>query len=120
MRVHVPSLRTMLFLPLFFLAYGAQHICHRHLFALKKYSLPSHPLFRNIVCPHYTAECVIYLSFALLAAPEGHLVNRTLLTALFFVITVLGLTADDTRTFYAAKFGESAIRGRWRMIPGLF
>jgi 3-oxo-5-alpha-steroid 4-dehydrogenase 3 len=116
----VPSLRTFLCLPLFLFASGVQHDCHHYLFSLKKYSLPTHPLFRTIVCPHYTAECVIYLSLALLAAPPGELVNKTLLAALGFVAVNLGVTAGTTKNWYMQKFGADAVRDRWNMLPGVY
>lgn len=116
----VPSLRTFLCLPLFLFASGVQHDCHHYLFSLKKYSLPTHPLFRTIVCPHYTAECVIYLSLALLAAPPGELVNKTLLAALGFVAVNLGVTAGTTKNWYMQKFDADAVRDRWNMLPGVY
>ncbi|KAL5366165.1 protein DFG10 [Aspergillus floccosus] len=116
----VPSFRTFLCLPLFLFASGVQHDCHHYLFSLKKYSLPTHPLFRTIICPHYTAECVIYLSLALLAAPPGELVNKTLLAALGFVAINLGVTAGTTKKWYMQKFGADAVRDRWNMLPGVY
>ncbi|KAL4896660.1 hypothetical protein BDV59DRAFT_171168 [Aspergillus ambiguus] len=116
----VPSLRTFLCLPLFLFASGVQHDCHHYLFSLKKYSLPTHPIFRRIVCPHYTAECAIYLSLALLAAPPGHFLNKTLLSALVFVAVNLGVTAAGTKTWYRQKFGDDAVRDRWIMVPGVY
>ena len=115
-----PTLRTMICLPLFLFASGLQHDCHEYLFSLKRYSLPNHPLFRLVVCPHYTAECVIYLSLALLAAPSGRWINRTLFCALVFVVVNLGVTASITRRWYARRFGEDAVRMRWRMIPWIY
>ncbi|KAJ5112829.1 hypothetical protein N7532_000874 [Penicillium argentinense] len=67
-----PSLRTFFCIPLFLVASGMQHDCHHFLFSLKKYTLPDHPIFRAIVCPHYGAECIIYLSLALIGAPGGN------------------------------------------------
>ncbi|OJJ04094.1 hypothetical protein ASPVEDRAFT_135697 [Aspergillus versicolor CBS 583.65] len=109
--------RTLLSIPIFILASGIQHDCHHYLFSLKKYTLPTHPMFSRIVCPHYTAECIIYLSLALLAAPEGETVNKTLLSALVFVAVNLGVSASTTRKWYKEKFGEAAVLGKWNMIP---
>ncbi|KAF9895394.1 hypothetical protein FE257_000300 [Aspergillus nanangensis] len=116
----VPSLPTFLGVPLFLIASGVQHDCHHYLFSLKKYSLPTHPIFRVIVCPHYTAECVIYLSLALLAAPQGQTINKTLLCAFVFVTINLGVTATTTKKWYMQKFGEESVRDRWNMIPGVY
>ncbi|OJJ47659.1 hypothetical protein ASPZODRAFT_15109 [Penicilliopsis zonata CBS 506.65] len=117
---NVPSLRTFFCLPLFLMASGLQHDCHHYLFSLKKYTLPTHPLFRGIICPHYTAECIIYLSLALLAAPKGEFINKTLVTCLLFVAVNLGITAKSTKTWYMQKFGDESVRGRWIMIPGIY
>lgn len=115
-----PSLRTFICLPIFLIASGVQHDCHQHLFSLKKYSLPTHPVFRTIVCPHYTAECAIYLSLALLAAPPGEFVNKTLLCTVFFVIVNLGVTAGTTKKWYMQKFGADSVQSRWNIIPGVY
>ncbi|KAL4881310.1 hypothetical protein BJY04DRAFT_218481 [Aspergillus karnatakaensis] len=112
--------RTLLTLPVFLIASGIQHDCHHYLFTLKKYTLPTHPVFSRIICPHYTAECVIYLSLAVLGAPRGEIVNKTLLSALVFVAINLGITASTTREWYRQKFGEDAVRGKWNMIPMIF
>ncbi|PYH95017.1 3-oxo-5-alpha-steroid 4-dehydrogenase [Aspergillus ellipticus CBS 707.79] len=115
-----PSLRTFVCIPIFLVASGLQHDCHHYLFSLKKYTLPSHPVFLRIVCPHYTAECVIYLSLALLAAPQGEVLNKTLLSALVFVGVNLGVTAANTKQWYMRRFGEESVRERWNMIPWVY
>ncbi|KAL4927955.1 putative 3-oxo-5-alpha-steroid 4-dehydrogenase [Aspergillus undulatus] len=112
--------RTLLSLPIFIIASGLQHDCHHYLFSLEKYTLPTHPMFSRILCPHYTAECMIYLSLALLAAPQGETVNKTLLSAVFFVAVNLGITASTTRQWYKQKFGEAAVKGKWNMIPLIY
>ncbi|KAL1876053.1 hypothetical protein Plec18167_005314 [Paecilomyces lecythidis] len=116
----VPRPRTLLCLPLFLLASGLQHDCHHYLASLKKYTLPDHPLFLWIVCPHYTAECVIYLSLALLAAPAGETINKTVLSGLLFVAVNLGITAASSKRWYMQKFGAENVRNRWKMIPFLY
>ncbi|RAL09985.1 putative 3-oxo-5-alpha-steroid 4-dehydrogenase [Aspergillus homomorphus CBS 101889] len=115
-----PSLRTFVFLPVFLIASGLQHDGHHYLFSLEKYTLPTHPLFHRVVCPHYTAECVIYLSLAFMAAPRGELINKTILAALAFVTINLGLTTANTRRWYTQKFGEDSMKGKWNMIPGIY
>lgn len=120
-----PSLRTFLCIPLFLVASGMQHDCHHFLFSLKKYTLPDHPIFRAVVCPHYGAECIIYLSLALLGAPRGQFVNKTLLTCLAFVAVNLGVTAQTTKQWYLEKFGGDRddleqIKSRWLMIPYIY
>jgi 3-oxo-5-alpha-steroid 4-dehydrogenase 3 len=118
--ISAPSLRTLLCLPLFLFASGLQYDCHQHLSTLKKYTVPTHPWFRRLVCPHYTAECVIYLALSIMAAPKGSLVNKTMLTVLIFVTTNLAITADKARAFYIQKFGHDSVSSKWRIIPFVF
>lgn len=115
-----PSLRTFICVPMFLVASGVQHDCHHYLFSLEKYTLPTHPVFTRVVSPHYTAECATYLSLALLAAPKGGLVNKTLLSSLCFVAVNLGVTAGTSREWYRTKFGDDAVRGKWNMIPWVY
>jgi len=107
-------------LTLFALASVSQHLCHVHLASLQKYSLPSHFLFKFLVCPHYFAECVIYLSLALMAAPQEEIFNLTLLSGLLFVAVNLGVTAQTARQWYEENFGQTAVVRKWNMIPFVF
>jgi len=106
--------------PAFLAAWAAQYRCHAYLAALRKYSLPDSGMFRRIVCPHYTCECILYLSLAVIAAPRGHLCNRTLLCAAGFVAINLGVTANGTKRWYIGKFGPEKVAKRWRMVPFVF
>ncbi|OAA57856.1 3-oxo-5-alpha-steroid 4-dehydrogenase [Niveomyces insectorum RCEF 264] len=105
---------------LFLLASLAQHRCHAHLASLKKYTLPDDRLFRYVVCPHYTCEILLYLSLSVVAAPTGHLFNRTLLSSVFFVVPCLGVTADRTKQWYMDRFGAEQVASKWKMLPFLF
>lgn len=115
-----PSTRTFSAMAIFWLASITQHVCHKHLASLKKYSLPDHLFFRSLICPHYTCECLIYLAIALQSAPKGHLLNGTVGAGLVFVASNLAVTADSTRKWYAEKFGGEAVKDRWRMVPNVF
>ena len=115
-----PSLKTFVAIPLFILASGLQYDCHYYLSSLKKYSVPSHPVFQTLVCPHYFAECLIYLSLSIVAAPPGNMLNRTISSAFIFVVINLGYTAKTSRSWYEAKFGKESVQGRWNMIPYVF
>ncbi|KAJ5784235.1 uncharacterized protein N7503_009447 [Penicillium pulvis] len=117
---NAPTVRTFFCIPLFLMASGLQHDCHHFLFSLKKYNLPDHPIFRAAVCPHYGAECIIYLSLAFLAAPPGQMVNKTVLACFAFVAVNLGLTARTTKEWYMQKFGRVAVQDRWLMIPWVY
>ncbi|KAF2224279.1 hypothetical protein BDZ85DRAFT_195582 [Elsinoe ampelina] len=115
-----PTPRTFVASVIFILASGTQVDCHGYLSSLKRYGVPQHPTFQSFVCPHYFAECLIYLSMAIQAAPKGALVNRTILCALVFVGVNLGVTADGTKKWYEKRFGPQSVEGKWRMIPYLF
>lgn len=82
-----------------------------------EYKLPTHPAFQPLISPHYMAECLIYLSLAIVATPHGNRINWTLICALVFVTVNLAVTADGTKKWYEKRFGENAVKGKWRMIP---
>lgn len=139
-----PSIRTLFSTLLFILASGFQHDVHAYLAHLKTsptpnpsvpdnnstapklttpsrtYRLPTHPAFTPLICPHYTAELLIYLAMAINAAPKGEWVNGTLGCAAVFVLVNLGVTAYGTREWYVRTFGEESVRGKARMIPFLY
>ena len=115
-----PTIRTIICVAIFLIASGIQHTCHAHLATLEKYTVPMHPAFAKIVSPHYTAECAIYLALTFLAAPEGHLVNKTMLSASVFVVANLCISAQISRTWSIEKFGEDSVKGKWRILPGVW
>ena len=81
------------------------------------YKLPEHPAFSSLIAPHYTAECLVYVSLAIAAAPQGMWLNWTLVCALVFVAVNLGVTADGTKAWYERQFGRKAVEGKARMVP---
>ncbi len=115
-----PAIKTMIGIPIFVLASGLQHDCHMYLASLPKYTLPVHPIFQVLVCPHYFAECLIYLSLAIIGAPKGVALNKTIVCALLFVGTNLAVTASMSKEWYERKFGKDAVAGRWKMVPWLY
>ncbi|KAI0526232.1 hypothetical protein F5B22DRAFT_148296 [Xylaria bambusicola] len=115
-----PRLKVITASFVFLVAWLMQYRCHRYLSGLKKYSLPHNGLFRYLVCPHYTCECLLYLSLAVMAAPQGQLYNRTVICATLFVSINLGVTAHGTKLWYGEKFGSDKVQGKWRMIPIIF
>jgi 3-oxo-5-alpha-steroid 4-dehydrogenase 3 len=118
--IEPPSLRTFVGCLIFILASGVQHDCHGYLASLKKYSVPEHPVFQRLVCPHYFVECLIYFAISIVAAPAGAILNWTVVCALILVAGNLGVTADGTREWYVQKFGPDSMSGKWRMIPFVF
>lgn len=117
------DVRALVLVPAILAAQGLQHVYHAYLYGLRKqnkgYQLPQHPLFPNIVCPHYSCEVAFYVLMAVLAAPEGKMVSTTWSCVVFFVAVNLGITADGTRRWYVERFGEAKV-GRWRMVPGVW
>jgi 3-oxo-5-alpha-steroid 4-dehydrogenase 3 / polyprenol reductase len=105
---------------LFLFASYVQFTAHKHLSELPpapNYTLPTHRFFASTLTPHYLAECLIYLSLALLAAPSRSSVNLTVASAAVFVVVNLGLTAYETRKWYSVRFGEERIRARAALLP---
>ena len=115
-----PTLRTFLSTLIFIFASGIQYDCHTHLASLQKYSLPRHPAFASLICPHYTAECCIYLSLSLLAAPKGEFVNKTIFSALVFVVVNLGITAKLSQEWYIRRFGAESVKGKRKVVPFIY
>ncbi|DAA78414.1 TPA_exp: putative 3-oxo-5-alpha-steroid 4-dehydrogenase [Trichophyton benhamiae CBS 112371] len=112
-----PSLRSLIFIPVFIFASGIQYDCHEYLASLVKYTLPVHPAFVNIISPHYTAECMIYLSLSFLAAPPGSIINNTIFSAVILTAVQLGTSAAATKKWYSEKFGREKVKDRWIMLP---
>ena len=116
----VLSVKAMIGIPIFILASGVQHDCHAYLTSLPKYTLPIHPIFQSLICPHYNAECIIYLCLAFITAPKGALINRTMCTVFVFVSANLTVTAATSKERYEQRFGKEAVAHRWIMVPGLY
>ncbi|PSN67957.1 hypothetical protein BS50DRAFT_599956 [Corynespora cassiicola Philippines] len=116
-----PFWKTVLLVPAILTSHALQHTYHAYLYRLRTehsgYQLPSHPLFPNLVCPHYTCEVAIYALLSLLAAPEGAHINWTMASATLFVAVNLGVTAAGTKQWYMDKFGPDKVSNRRRMIP---
>jgi 3-oxo-5-alpha-steroid 4-dehydrogenase 3 / polyprenol reductase len=106
----------------FSIASAKQYQYHQYLASLKKYTLPDQHAFRYTVAPHYTAECLIYLSLSVISAPDGQMINKTVLSAFVFVVVNLGVTAEGTKQWMHSKFPDRRkdIEARWRMIPMIF
>ncbi|KAI1857603.1 uncharacterized protein JN550_013115 [Neoarthrinium moseri] len=75
---------------------------------------------------HWALGCAYYLCIGISvwiegsAAPPGQVYNRTLLCGVLFVAINLGVTADGTKKWYASKFGEVKVRGKWKMVPFVY
>jgi len=112
-----------LFLPgvlVFLLASWWQASSHRALAKLRsvgseeRYRVPASGAFRLLLCPHYSAEIVIY--FAL------YCVRPSVLQGLVLVWTVVNLTitARKTRDWYIRQWPHHEfLRHRWCILPFL-
>lgn len=116
------SPRTYIALMGFAVASAIQLKAHSYLANLKKYTLPTQGPFSLLIAPHYTAECLIYLSLAILGAPEQRMFNRTLLCTTMLTAVNLGITAEGTKKWMLDKFLDQRkdINSRWLLIPGIW
>lgn len=101
----------------FVVASIVQNRVHARLASLTSYQIPPGKLFQYVLCPHYTAEVVIYICFAILGAPQGTWLNVTMVAALIFVVSNLAVTAIGTRQWYVGQFGAAKVGARARLIP---
>jgi hypothetical protein len=113
---------TITSIALFITASIWQYNCHSILASLRPtrsskatYATPppSSLSFQLFLTPHYTAEILIYLSIFLLAR------NWTLFTALFWVITNLSVSSDETRLWARTTF-RGKEWGKWNIIPFIY
>ncbi|KAK9460144.1 uncharacterized protein V1516DRAFT_679042 [Lipomyces oligophaga] len=92
----------------------AQYNAHRQLASLVKYSPPpATKLFRYLVCPHYTAEILIYISIPIVC---GALTPGTTAVVVWTIVNLCA-SAEQSREFYTRRFGESSVAGKWKVIP---
>lgn len=118
------SMATALLVPAILTAHVLQHTYHAYLYRLrtenKGYQLPSHPLFPDLLCPHYTCETAIYIFMSFLSAPAGRQISWTCFCGMIFVATNLAVTANGTKNWYIEKFGKEKVGSRKRMVPWLW
>jgi len=113
---------------MFVMASNWQHQCHAYLASLPKYTLPTHPFFNKLVCPHYTFEAAIYLALALMGAPMAGgpaamqilPLNYTMMCVVVWVIAQLGCVASETKKWSEEKFGKEKMAGKNLIIPGVW
>ncbi|KAK4141171.1 uncharacterized protein C8A04DRAFT_31269 [Dichotomopilus funicola] len=82
----------------------------------KHYEIPQAGLFKVMLYPHYFVEWVEWFGFWM-AAGWGCVPARC------FVLNEIAAMlprAVSGRKWYAEKFGEERIRGRWAVIPGVW
>lgn len=91
-----------------------QFLVHKELASLKKYSIPTGPLFTYLTSPHYTLEVGLYLCYFALAP--------NILTFLMFVFVFLNLAHQATMTYrwYVTKFAGEFVRRRRRVLIPVF
>jgi 3-oxo-5-alpha-steroid 4-dehydrogenase len=81
------------------------------------YSFPRGFGFDYVVCPHYSSEIVIYISFLMLDPTSS-----SLLCMLLWVASNLSVVADSQFHWYIEKFPEESKKKKgWkRLIPGIW
>lgn len=118
------SWASAVLVPAILTAHALQHSYHAYLYHLRTkyqgYQLPTHSVFSNLLCPHYTCETAIYLLLSFVGAPTGRIVNWTLACGTIFVAVNLGVTAIGTKEWYVEKFGKDKVGPRKRMVPGIW
>lgn len=62
----------------------------------------------------------MYIAIAIGTAPQGRILNKTVLAGLIFVVVNLAATSASSRRWYVEKFGEEKLKGRWRMVPYVY
>lgn len=83
---------------------------------LGDYTLPNQGLFKYVVCPHYFAEILIYLSFLIF---YRH--SPAVYMCFIWVVTNLSVFADENYRFYTARYPEDMKKLRVkRIIPFLY
>ncbi|KAK9314558.1 hypothetical protein V1522DRAFT_199892 [Lipomyces starkeyi] len=108
----VPKIAIIMYL----VAAFTQYTAHDQLSRLKKYSPPPPTmLFKHLVCPHYTAEVVIYLAVAWICG-----FTRANVAVLVWTAVSLGTSAEQSRKFYVEKFGAKTVEGKWNLVPFVF
>lgn len=80
------------------------------------YSLPSRGWFRYVTCPHYFAEVLVYVSFAILLAQEQVQGNRHFVV-LFWVASNLTLSALTNLKWYKDNLPAEIMKGRKAIFP---
>ncbi|KAK4120900.1 3-oxo-5-alpha-steroid 4-dehydrogenase [Parathielavia appendiculata] len=82
----------------------------------KHYEIPQAGLFKVMLYPHYFVEWVEWFGFWM-ATGWGCVPARCFL---FNEIAAMLPRAVSGRKWYAERFGEEKIRGRWAVIPGIW
>lgn len=82
----------------------------------KHYEIPQAGLFKVMLYPHYFVEWVEWFGFWM-ATGWGCVPARCFL---FNEIAAMLPRAVSGRKWYAEKFGEEEIKGRWAVIPGVW
>lgn len=81
----------------------------------KHYRVPEAGLFRLVLYPHYLCEWAEWLGFWAACGWSCAPARAFFLNEVFAMLP----RAVNGRRWYAEKFGEDKIRGRWAVIPGL-
>ncbi|PTB63681.1 3-oxo-5-alpha-steroid 4-dehydrogenase [Trichoderma citrinoviride] len=81
----------------------------------KHYQIPQAGLFRYVLYPHYLSEWIEWLGFYMAAGWGCAPARAFLVNEVFSMLP----RAVNGKKWYAERFGEEKIRGKWAVIPGV-
>jgi 3-oxo-5-alpha-steroid 4-dehydrogenase 3 len=84
--------------------------------ATEGYGIPRGGWFERVSCPHYLAECVLYLGLCVAHASDDATRTRSALAMLLAVFANLALAARRNHAWYLKNMPEYP-RDRWAMVP---
>ncbi|KAK9475631.1 hypothetical protein V1514DRAFT_24046 [Lipomyces japonicus] len=100
-------------LVMFVVAFVSQYLTHVQLSRLVKYSPPPPTWpFKYLICPHYTAEVIIYFALAWLVA-----FSASSVAVVVWVAVNLGASAEQSKKFYINKFGPQSVKSKFMVLP---
>ena len=90
----------------------------------KKYSLPTGGWFRYVTCPHFFAEILVYVSFAILLEQEKFYQHQEVYGIRHFIVLLwvasnLTMSAMINYAWYTKNLPKEAMNGRKAIFPFL-
>lgn len=110
---------VLILITFFFLFSIDQFHYHNYLAQLRKYSIPTFGLFKEVACPHYLDEILIYFTVMLIGIRNfsGSLVEINYILAWIFVTTNLSISSFESLDYYRTQYKDCTIK--YGVIPKL-
>lgn len=83
----------------------------------RTYSLPTGGWFRYVTCPHFFAEILVYVSFAMLLEQEEQVYGMRHFIVLWWVASNLTMSAMINYAWYTKNLPKEAMNGRKAIFP---